>query len=70
MEQSIYEAVKKCDDNYTNLTISEMEGLIDKGRKIVEKYGEENLQNTLREESDFFAAGVFFTYRMIIEDDE
>jgi hypothetical protein len=63
------------DDRVKIMALDELSETLNRGAALIEKHGRENLNNKLKSEEDFLAAGLFFDYELISnnisdEDDE
>ena len=51
-------------EEYEKLGIEKVSDLIETGKALVEKHGDENLNNSLQTEEEFMAAGTLFDFRI------
>ena len=67
MTELHYQRLCVIHDKYKDMGQEATDALIARGKELIKKYGEENLNNILETEEDFEAAGAFFTYRLVTD---
>lgn len=69
MDKKYYDRLCRIDDFYKGFSSEEVAELVEKGRKLIEIHGDEGLHWKLKTEEEFRAAGSYFEYNLVINEE-
>jgi hypothetical protein len=67
--QAILDKMAQTHDTLQGLSIDEVQALVDRGQKIEDTYGSENLSNVLKLEDDMKAHSALCIYLLVTDED-
>ena len=67
MDRDVFARMTLMDQAYAKMGTEATEALVNRGEKLVQKHGEENLQGKDLSEEELRAVGSFFEYRLARE---
>lgn len=69
MDKKYYDRLCVIDDYYKDLSPEKVAELVETGRKLIELHGDEGLHWKLKTEEEFRAAGTYFDYRTVTNEE-